>query len=251
MLTATTLYYFTRVAGVRFQNKVVVLTGVGRQGQVGEAIGRAFGSEGARVVAVARLESEVEARAAELRAAGFDARGFACDLADETQLRVLSSEVQTAYDGRVDALVNIAGGFAMSGPVAESDFAVWQRQFAINLTTAYLTTRAFLPLLRAARGAIVYFSSAAALPGAKVGRMSAYAAAKAGVLTLMRAVAEEERGNGVRANALAPTAIRTAANLESMGEGVRYVEREQVASAVLWLCSEEASGVTGQVVQLG
>jgi len=159
--------------------------------------------------------------------------------------------VQTAYDGRVDALVNIAGGFAMSGPVAESDFAVWQRQFAINLTTAYLTTRAFLPLLRAARGAIVYFGSAAALPGAKVGKMSAYAAAKAGVLTLMRAVAEEERATGVRANALAPTAIRTASNLESMGESARYVEREQVASAVLWLCSEEASGVTGQVVQLG
>jgi 3-oxoacyl-[acyl-carrier protein] reductase len=248
MLTATTLH---AGGSVRFKNRVVVLTGVGRQGQVGEAVGRAFASEGARVVAVSRLESEAEARAAELRRAGFDARGFAWDLTDEAQLRALSSEVRAAYDGRVDALVNIAGGFAMSGPVAESDFAVWQRQFAINLTTAYLTTRAFLPLLRAARGAIVYFGSAAALPGAKVAKMSAYAAAKAGVLTLMRAVAEEERGSGVRANALAPTAIRTAANLESMGTNVRYVEREQVASAVLWLCSDEASGVTGQVVQLG
>ena len=229
----------------------MVLTGVGRRGQVGETVGRAFAGEGARLVAVGRLESEVGSRAAELRGAGFDARSFVCELTDESQLRALSSDVQTAYDGRVDALVNIAGGFAMSGPVAESDFAVWQRQFAINLTTAYLTTRAFLPLLRAARGAVVYFGSASALPGAKVGTTSAYAAAKVGVITLMRAVAEEERGSGVRANALAPIAIRTAANLESMGANVRYVEREQVASAVLWLCSEEASGVTGQVVQLG
>ena len=236
---------------MRFENKVVVLTGVGRQGQVGEAVGRAFGNEGARLVAVGRLESEVGSRAAELRGAGFDARSFVCELTDESQLRALSLDVQTAYGGRVDALVNVAGGFAPSGPVAESDFAVWQRQFAINLTTAYLTTRAFLPLLRAARGAVVYFGSASALPGAKVGTTSAYAAAKVGVITLMRAVAEEERGSGVRANALAPTAIRTAANLEAMGASVRYVEREQVASAVLWLCSEEASGVTGQVVQLG
>jgi 3-oxoacyl-[acyl-carrier protein] reductase len=121
----------------------------------------------------------------------------------------------------------------------------------INLTTAYLTTRAFLPALRTAGGAIVYFASAAALPGGAVSGMAAYAAAKSGVIALMRAVAADERADHVRANALAPTSIRTAANLQSMGDKVHYVEREQVAAAVCWLCSTEASAVTGQVVRLG
>jgi NAD(P)-dependent dehydrogenase (short-subunit alcohol dehydrogenase family) len=120
----------------------------------------------------------------------------------------------------------------------------------INLTTAYLVTRAFLPLVRAGQGAIVYFASEAALPGAKVGNVAAYAAAKSGVVTLMRAVAQEERSNGVRANALAPTSIRTAANVQSMGENVRYVEREEVAATAAYLCSDDASAVNGQLIAL-
>ena len=120
----------------------------------------------------------------------------------------------------------------------------------INLTTAYLVTRAFLPFVRSAKGAMVYFASEAALPGGKVGGISGYAAAKVGVLALMRAVAQEERANGVRANAVAPTSIRTAANVRSMGENARYVEREEVAAAVVYLCSEDASAVNGQVVAL-
>jgi len=139
----------------------------------------------------------------------------------------------------------------MSGPIADSDVAGWNRQLAINLTTAFVTTRALLPMLRTGRGAIVYFASEAALPGARVAAMAAYAVAKTGVLTLMRAVAQEERGNGVRANAVAPSSIRTATNVQAMGDGVRYVEREEVADTVLYLCSERASAVTGQVLRLG
>ena len=122
---------------------------------------------------------------------------------------------------------------------------------AINLTTAYLATRAFLPLVRLARGSMVYFGSAAALPGAGVGELSAYAVAKTGVLTLMRAVAVEERANGVRANALAPTAIRTATNVATMGDDARYVERETVAQWVLYLTDPSSGPVTGQTFKLG
>ena len=80
--------------------------------------------------------------------------------------------------------------------------------------------------------------------------MSGYAIAKNGVATLMRAIAAEERKNGVRANALAPSAIRTAANLGSMGGKVRYVEREEVAAVVTFLCSEHASAISGVLVPL-
>jgi 3-oxoacyl-[acyl-carrier protein] reductase len=150
----------------------------------------------------------------------------------------------------VHALVHLAGGFAASGPVADSDPAVWMRQFTINLTTAYLTTRAFLPLLRATKGAIVLFGSEAALPGARVAGIAAYAAAKSALLTLAQAIAQEEREHGVRANALAPAAIRTAANLAAMGADTAFVTREAVAEVVLWLCSDAARAVTGQVVRV-
>jgi len=66
----------------------------------------------------------------------------------------------------------------------------------------------------------------------------------------MRAVAQEERANGVRANALAPASIRTASNIQAMGDDVRYVEREEVAAAVAFLCRDAASAVTGQLIAL-
>ena len=234
----------------RFEGKVALITGVGRRGQVGEAVAAAFAAEGARLALVDMVKDEVDARAAELRASGGQANAFVCDLSDPAQLTRLASEVRSAM-GRLDALVALAGGFAMSGPVAESDPAAWQKQFTINLTTAYLTTRALLPALRANGGAIVYFASAAAIPGGAVAGMAAYAAAKSGVVALMRAVAADEKKHNVRANAVAPTSIRTAANIQSMGEQQNYVEREEVAATVCYLCSSDASAVSGQVVRLG
>jgi NAD(P)-dependent dehydrogenase (short-subunit alcohol dehydrogenase family) len=237
---------------MEFENRTVVVTGVGRSGQVGEVVARWFAERGARIAVVERTMETAEARAAELRAPplGRDARAFACDLTVPEQVDPVAAAVAEQLGG-TDALVCMAGGFGMTGPLDASDPAAWHRQIAINLTTAYVATRAFLPALRRRRGAIVYFASAAALPGASVGATAAYAAAKSGVLTLMRAVAQAERQAGVRANAVAPTSIRTAANEASMGADAAYVEREQVAAAVGWLCSEGASAVTGQVVRLG
>lgn len=234
-----------------FAGRSVALTGVGREGQVGETVAAAFAREGARVVLVDRSPDQVEARAAALRAAGHRVTAIGCDLTDEAQVAAMAEQVRNHADGRLAAVVHLAGGFAMSGPVAASDLAVWNRLIAINLTTALMTTRALLPFVRAGRGSMVYFSSEAALPGGRIAAMSAYAVAKTGVITLMRAVAQEERANGVRANALAPSSIRTASNVATMGDGVRYVEREEVADAVLYLCSDHASAVTGQVVRLG
>jgi NAD(P)-dependent dehydrogenase (short-subunit alcohol dehydrogenase family) len=233
-----------------FENKTVVLTGVGRAGQVGEVVAGAFAGRGAAVVLLGRTKSELDERVAAIAGAGGRARAFVCDLADEGQVRAAASEVAAAYGGRVDALVNMAGGFALSGPVADSELATLQRMIAINLTTAYLATRAFVPMLRPARGSVVYLASSAVVPGASGAKVSAYAAAKAGVVALMRAVAEEERSAGVRANALAPGSIRTGDNVREMGEGVRYIEREDVANAVLFLCSEESRAVSGQVIGL-
>ena len=204
-----------------FAGRSVVLTGVGREGQVGEAVATAFAELGARVFLVDRQESEARARADALVASGRRAAGLGVDLTDENAVAALAERVRDATGGRVHALVHLAGGFVSSGPVVESDSALWNRQFALNATTAYLTARAFLPLLRASKGALV---------------------------ALMQSIAQEEAPRGVRANAVAPTSIGTAANLAAMGPDAAYVTREDVAKVVLWLCSEEARAVNGQTI---
>ena len=233
------------------EGKVAVLTGVSRQGQVGETVAQSLAERGVSVVLIDRTGVKAEARAKEIRDRGHRALAVHADLTDASQLDAVARVVKNEFGG-VDALVNIAGGFSMSGKVSDSDPSAWSRQLGTGLTTAYLTTRTFLPLVRERRGAVLFFAAAAALPGGRIAEMSAYAVSKAGVITLMRAVAQEERPTGVRSNALAPTAIRTAANLESMDASTRYVEREEVADAVLFLCfSDAARSITGQVIQLG
>ncbi len=234
-----------------FRGKVALVTGVGRKGQVGEAVVNAFGASGARLIMIERQAAAGHEHVEALNAAGVEAYAHACDLTDAKALSTLFPEVSAQAPNGVHALVHLAGGFASSGPVAESEPDVWHQQIAINLTTAFLTTRSFLPLVRAARGSIVYFASAAALPGAGVAELSAYAVAKTGVLTLMRAVAAEERASGVRANALAPTSIRTATNVASMGADVRYVERDTIARWVLYLTDPASGPVSGQAFKLG
>lgn len=229
---------------------LAVLTGVARKGQVGEVVARVLGAEGMRLALLDREGDEAHARAAELRALGIEAAAYACDLTDLDALGTVAERLGAGAPGGLAALVCLAGGYG-TARVADGDLAAWPRMAAINLTTAQLTTRAFLPLLRSGRGAIVYFAAAAVLPGERAGGMAPYVAAKAGVVALMRAVAQEEREHGVRANALAPTAIRTAANLASMKEGMRYVEREEVAAWVRHLVSSASSPLSGEVIRLG
>jgi NAD(P)-dependent dehydrogenase (short-subunit alcohol dehydrogenase family) len=233
-----------------FTDSSVLLTGVGGEGQVGEVVAQAFADLGASLILVDRTLETAQARARAIGATGHTARGYACDLANADAVAGLADVVRRNHGDRLRALVHMVGGFAMSGPVAESSVADWKKQIDLHLGTAYLTTRAFLPLLRADRGSIVLFSSQAALPGASIAEMSSYAIAKTGVATLMRAIAVEERKNGVRANALAPATIRTAANLGSMGDNAQYVEREQVAAAVTFLCSEDAKAISGVLLPL-
>jgi 3-oxoacyl-[acyl-carrier protein] reductase len=235
----------------RFDGQLAVVTGVGRAGQVGEAVAERFAALGASLALLDRLPDAVGERAAALRARGTTVTAYACDLTDPAAVARTATEITSAAPNGVHALVCLAGGYATSGPVDASDPDVWSRMIAINLTTAYLTTRAFLPLVRKASGAIVYFASASALPGARTAKDAAYAAAKTGVVALMQSVAQLEKPAGVRANALAPTSIRTTHNLASMGDDVAYVERETVAEWVSYLCSEAARQVSGQVLRLG
>jgi NAD(P)-dependent dehydrogenase (short-subunit alcohol dehydrogenase family) len=227
-----------------------LITGVGSKGQVGEAVATALAARGDAVLLVSRDAAEVEARAKELRTTGARATAYPCDLSDPAAVDALAARVRSDHGERLDALVNLAGGFGSSGPVAQSDPAVFSRMMQINALTALLATRAFLPMLTTARGAIVFFASEVVVDGVRTSGVSAYAASKAAVVALMRSVADEGRKSGVRANALAPAAIRTASNQTSTGANATYVEREDVAAAVAFLCSDGARAVSGQVIRL-
>ena len=227
----------------------IVVTGVARPGQLGDVIARAFAASGDRVSVIARSLADATTRANEMQHDHLDVHPFGCDLADPEATSRLAVDL-LASAGKIDVLVNVAGGFASSGPVGESDPMVWAQQLSINLGTAYATTRAILPALRSTRGAVVFVASASALPAARIRNSSAYAVAKGGVLTLMRAVAQEERANGVRANAVAPGTIRTRDNTAALSANTPFVEAESVAGAILFLCSPAAAQVSGQVIEL-
>ena len=229
---------------------ISLITGVGSKGPVGEAVAAALAARGDVVLLVSREAGQVAARAQELSALGHSAHGYACDLADAEQVRALADRVTAEHGDRVDSLVNLAGGWAGSGPLAGSDPREFERMLCINLTTAYLATRAFLPMVARARGSVVFFASDLVVDGARTAGSAAYSVAKAGVVALMRSVADEGRELGVRANALAPAAIRTGTNEASMGAAARYVEREEVAAAVAFLTSADASAISSQIIRL-
>ena len=226
----------------------VVLTGVGREGQVGEAVALAFAERGARVFLVDHSEPNVRARAEALVARGLRAASLAADLTDPAAANAVAERVREATSGRVHGVVHLAGGFAASGPIAESDPAIWHRQLAMNATTAYMTARAFVPLLRNVKGSLVFFASEAVLPGARMANLAAYVASKSAVVALMQVIAQEERAHGVRVNAVAPTTIRTSDNVAAMAADAPMVTREAVADVVLWLCSDASRAVSGQLV---
>jgi NAD(P)-dependent dehydrogenase (short-subunit alcohol dehydrogenase family) len=227
-----------------------LVTGVGANGQVGEAVARRLAMRGDRTIIVSRSADEIQQRADELRLEGFDVAGYACDLADAGAVGQLAVRVAREHGRALDNLVNLAGGFASSGALAGSDPAVVQRMWSINFLTAYLTTHAFLPLMTSAGGSIVFFASEVVLENTRTKGVAGYAAAKSAVVALMRSVADEGRAVNLRANALAPGSIRTSSNEVSMGSDIRYVEREEVADTVAFLCSTAAEAVSGQVIRL-
>lgn len=227
---------------------LVVITGAGRRGQVAEAVSQHFAALGWHVALIARQMAEARDRASEL---GPHASAHACDLSDAPAVAAIADEIAAAHGTSAHAVVCAAGGFAADGGVDVTMPETWERMFRINVATAANTTRAFLGQLRATRGSLVYLASASALPEGRTKGMSAYVASKVGVLALMRSIAAEERHHGVRANALAPTAIRTDANVISLGDKVTYVERTTVARWCEWLVSAECGPVSGQAVQLG
>jgi len=167
------------------------------------------------------------------------------DLADAQSAAKAMAEIAAAC-GRIDALLNIAGGFAWQS-VAEGDPAIWDKMFALNLKTALTASRAALPHLVQSKGAIVNVGANAAL---KAGAgMGAYTAAKMAVMKLTESMAEELKGK-VRINAVLPSIIDTPANRKDMpnADFASWVQPLELAQTMLFLASDAASAITGALI---
>jgi NAD(P)-dependent dehydrogenase (short-subunit alcohol dehydrogenase family) len=151
--------------------------------------------------------------------------------------------------GRVDALANVAGGFAAAGPIDESPVDVWRSQLAVNLDTAYHMTRAVLGPMRAAgRGAIIYIGSSATerpFPGA-----AGYIVSKTALAGLMRAVDAEVRLQGIRANTVVVRIVDTPRNRAENPDAdySTWTTGAELARVIEWLCSDDSAPLSGGMI---
>ena len=228
------------------EGKVALVTGVSHDGQVGQAVARALAGKGAALAICARTQSNVEARAKELRQAGARVLPLAANLTDESQVRELVKRTLDEYK-KIDILVNLAGGLTRYKPAVEHSLDDWNHELGNNLLSAFLTSRAVFPHMRDGGGGSIVNFARAGFPQAN---MVAYNCAKAGIDALTRTLALEGRDFGIRVNAVAPGLVDTTSNIAAMKpkDLKRWAKREDIAEAVAFLASDAAAGITGQMI---
>ena len=222
---------------MEMKGKVVLITG--GAGALGQTVVPVFVSAGASVILGDRNPVQVPGVTA-----------LKADFTDQTQVRGLVNEVIQS-SGRLDALVNLIGGFA-TGRVVDTDVSLWQRMLAMNLTSAFLLSQAVLPsMLERRQGRIVHVAARAALepfPGA-----AAYIVSKAGLVALIRTLSKELNGSGVTVNGVLPSTIDTPVNRKAMPEAdlSKWARPESIARTLAFLASDDANQINGALIPIG
>ena len=217
--------------------KVVVVTGA--SGALGKVVAEVALARGARVAGIDHTPSQIPATHNRIELGGVD-------LSDPGQAKK-ALDAAAAHFGRLDALINIAGGFAFEA-IAEGDPKTWQRMYALNVLTALNASQSALPHLQASNaGRIVNIGAMGALQAGA--GMGAYASSKAGVHRLTEALAAEWKGR-ITVNAVLPSTIDTAANRASMPKAdfKKWVTADELAEVILFFASDAASAVTGALL---
>ena len=242
-----------------------IVTGGGRG--LGRTIAADLARAGANVTVMGREHASIDECAAELRERfGGDARSVVCDVADPDSVSIAFSAATDAL-GAAHVLVNNAGQ-ARSAPFTATSLDLWQHTIDVNLTGAFLCTQQVLPsMLDSSAGRIVNIASTAALRG--YATMAAYCASKHGLLGMTRSLASEVAKSAITVNAVCPgyteggmsdqavaaimalrgvSADEALAMLTRHNPQKRLTTQEEVAATVVWLCSPDASAITGQAI---
>ena len=245
------------------RGKVAVVTGAGRC--MAAAIAAALAREGAGVALIGRDAARLEKQATELSA---DALVAPADITDPESVHKAFAKIRERFP-RIDILVNNAGQ-AESAPFSRTDLALWNRMLAVNLTGTYLCTHEVLPaMLKQDYGRVINVASTGGLIG--YAYVTAYCAAKHGVVGLTRALALEAAKTAVTVNAICPGYTETDLTKNTVANIVaktgkseadaraaltvhnpqgRLIRPDEVANAVLWLCLPGSESVTGQAVTI-
>ena len=229
--------------------KTAIVTGAARG--IGLATTKQFLAEGRRV---AMIDRDAEALMAEAGALE-NVLPVVCDVSQPEQVDAMIAEVAGAF-GRIDALVNNAG-VADFGPIEETSFERWRTVMATNLDGVFLCSQAAIPELRKTSGAIVNIASISGLRASTL--RVAYGTSKAGVIQLTQQQAAELGEYGIRANCVAPGPVRTKLAMAVHSQEIidayhdaiplnRYGSEDEIASVIVFLCSDKASYVTGQTI---
>ena len=223
---------------MQLNGKVVMIAG--GAGALGQTVTPAWVKTGAQVITVDRTVPP--------QAAGWTA--MQGDVTDETDVQRFVREVIQRH-GRLDVMINLVGGFA-TGRVVDTEVALWQRMLAMNVTAAFLLSKAVIPhMTEQGRGRIVHVAAWAAVepfPGA-----AAYIVAKSSLMALIKVLALELKGSGVTVNGVLPTTIDTPANRANMPEvdPSIWTKPESIAKTLLFLASDEAGQINGATVPVG
>jgi NAD(P)-dependent dehydrogenase (short-subunit alcohol dehydrogenase family) len=232
---------------MNYHNTTAIITG--GTGALGRRVVEKFFAAGANIAIPVRSKSAADSLPAGLQSSERLALVEA-DVSDEVSVKEFVAHVMKKF-GRVDFLVNLAGGYAGGKPIADVSLQEWEGMLELNLKTAFLMSRETLaPMLKQKFGRIITIAAMPAITsGAKKGP---YAIAKRGVIALTETIADEVKGSGVTANAIAPSIIATDANKASMPDADfrRWVEPDELADLVLFLCSDAARSINGNTIKV-
>ena len=235
----------------RMQGKVAFVTGAGTG--IGAATAIRLAQEGATVVICGRRQAPLDEVVAQIKAAGGKAEAVQADVSDEAGFTA-AIEAAAQRHGKLDVLVNNAMAYSW-GSIEDTSTADWHSNFSTSVDGTFWGTRAAMKLMKAQGGSIINVSSICGLLG--TAQMSGYSAAKAAIINFSRAAAAEGAAQGIRVNVVIPAVVETPAtagmlsdeasrqNTEKLIPMGRVGQPEELANAILFLASDEASYITG------
>jgi len=229
-----------------FSGKTAIVTG--GTGGLGRAVSMALLQQGASVVVTYVVPAEYDRLREDSANYGSKLEGVLLDVTDEAAVASFAAKTAAAH-GAMDILVNTVGGYAGGIPLWATERKVLEKMMALNVYAGFTLARAVVPImLKQKQGAIVNIAAKAAFDHAA--GASAYCASKAAALALFDCLAQDLKGSGVRVNSVLPSIIDTEANRKAMPDAdySKWPKPEEIAQAILFLCSPESSVIHGAAV---